>query len=285
MMIVLWNPATRQWKALRLSYKTHENPLMVSLGLGFDSASNDFKVVRIECLYPKGITPDECLQVRANVYSANTDSWKRVKLGFKFHVITTKNDGIVGGVPYWRAFVKDLGDESGFGEVFVRFNVKKGVFDRIPGPKLDVDMTSTTVLVEWKSCLAILVHSPRKEKKLMDVVVFDELQRKWSTMFTIGPIGIPFTRQIQCTEGGKILLENPEGKLLLFDHNTNKVMKEVSIEDARPLSYNAFNYTESLVHLKDMELVTKIEGEFDFHLDPAEEEEMLSGFCSVLSFA
>ncbi|CAH9088350.1 unnamed protein product [Cuscuta europaea] len=284
-MIVLWNPATRQWKAIRLPKDDGGSPILVSVGLGFDSATADFKVVRIVNLRPKGLAPDACLQLMADVYSADRDSWTRVKLGFKFHVTSTRNDAIIGGAPYWRAFAKDLSDPSGFGEVFVRYDVKKGTFSKIRVPVLDVDIHSTTLLVEWRGSLAILAHTPSRKDDMVDVVMLDEKQGKWAKKYSLGPVGVPVAKQIQCSNGEEILVETGEGKLFLFDAKTKK-MKEVYIEDAKPLCYQAFNYSESLVHLKDMGPVTKVEGQFDFTLDSDEEEELVtSQLSSVLSFA
>ncbi|CAA0826734.1 Unknown protein [Striga hermonthica] len=119
--IVLWNPAMKLFKFVGPSKVEFEVPEMVSLGFGFDSKSDDFKVVRIVCLAEK--KKGKSMGVGVEVYSANSDSWKTIEVGFRFKVLSTKNDAIVNGNPYWVVkFDEKGGAESSLGEALVCFD-------------------------------------------------------------------------------------------------------------------------------------------------------------------
>ena len=70
-VVYLWNPSIRRFKRL-----PNSQLLIMSLGIGFDSQNNDFKVVGIPRTFAKSKPPPE-----VEVYSLSSDSWKRVELG------------------------------------------------------------------------------------------------------------------------------------------------------------------------------------------------------------
>lgn len=107
------------FKFLRLSKVDFGVPEIVSLGFGYDDEGADFKVVRIVCLKGKK------MRVGVEVYSSKSDSWKTIKVGFRFELFRTKNDAIVNGNPYWLAKVHE-NDQSGKSHHgLVWFDVKK----------------------------------------------------------------------------------------------------------------------------------------------------------------
>lgn len=85
----------------------------VSFGFGYDIEEDDFKVVRIE--FSRG----ERMEVDADVYTVKSGSWKTIKVGLQFRLMSPTNDAIVGGIPYWVAK-----DDSGKSQI-VWFDMKK----------------------------------------------------------------------------------------------------------------------------------------------------------------
>lgn len=68
--VYIWNPATRESKALP-RHNIRENIMSVSLGFGFDSVGNEFKVVRVVCSFRGPFS--------AEVYSEKRNAWRRVQ--------------------------------------------------------------------------------------------------------------------------------------------------------------------------------------------------------------
>lgn len=270
---VLWNPAMKVSKFVRLSKVDFGVPEKVSLGFGYDAERGDFKVVRIVCLKKKD--KGKSMGVRVEVYSANSDSWKTIKVGFQFRVLWTKNDAIVNGNPYWVARVdENESAKSHLGEVLVWFDVSKMVFNIVPLSTLNLEEGAQVPLVDWKGALAALVYKKNKDRvESVDVWVFDDGEQIWRQDYSLGPIETKVDRLLRCSKNGKILGECPDGKLFLFDPETGCV-KEIVIDEAQPHCFEIYGYTESLAYIKGMgQVVTKKEEEKEEDEDKHEEED------------
>lgn len=128
------------WKAIPLSTKkpVPENLRHVSLGLGFDPVTNDFKVIRIEFFRTK--RSDKL--GRVEVYSARAESWREIKMNFPFYMHQHRCNAIVMGNLYWTAIVKEVGeDDSRFRESMVKFDVINEVFK--------IEIILIRLLVSW----------------------------------------------------------------------------------------------------------------------------------------
>ncbi|KAH6756989.1 hypothetical protein C2S53_009223 [Perilla frutescens var. hirtella] len=255
--IVLWNPAMRLSKFVRLSKVEFGNPDLVSLGFGYDDEEGDYKVVRIVCS-----TTGRKMRVGAEVYSAKSDSWKTIKIGgLQFRVVSTKNDAIVGGDPYWVA--KDVSRKS----QIVWFDVKKMVFKIVPSSNLELGGEGNVEpLMNWKGSLAtILCNEIREseERGSMHVLVFDKDEKIWNMKHIFGPIEMKIYRCLQCSKSGKIVGVRFDGKLFVFDPESGGV-KVVEVEEAQMLSFQIYEYSESLACIDGMEPVkVKVKEEED----------------------
>ncbi|KAL3628752.1 hypothetical protein CASFOL_027798 [Castilleja foliolosa] len=104
--IVLWNPAMKLYKYVRVSgnesfFSSTETE---SLGFEYDAVKDDYKVVRIFCFLEK---EEDEVGVCFEVYSVSTDSWITMVPDFEFRVLLSKNSVIVNGNPYWVAEVEE----------------------------------------------------------------------------------------------------------------------------------------------------------------------------------
>ncbi|CAK9142900.1 unnamed protein product [Ilex paraguariensis] len=261
-MIILWNPATRMYKTIRLpSTKMDRGEVdKVSLGLGFDPVENDYKIVRIMCMTPK---KPKKIQVKVQVYSVNRDSWKVIQDETPFYLIQTRCNAIAKGIPYWTAFIES--EKSEFHEVLLFFDTQKEVFLQGAVPNFPMGEGTNARLVELKDGLASLVYYLSEESNKgagVDVWVLDDCKKSWSKKFSVGPIPFKVERLIQCSKNGEIVAEGTgeivaegtEGKLFLYDPKTNGI-KNISIDKVQAHSYEAFSYTESLVSIKGMKQV------------------------------
>ncbi|PIN15520.1 hypothetical protein CDL12_11834 [Handroanthus impetiginosus] len=279
--IVLWNPTTKLSKFIRLSRVDFGSPDKVSLGFGYDSERSDFKVVRVVCLgkTKKG----KNMGVGVEVYSANSDSWKTIKVDFQFRVLWTNSDVIVNGNPYWVAKVdENESSKNQLGEVLVWFDVTKLVFKIVPLSSLDLKEGAQVPLVDWKGSLGAILSNKNMERvESIDVWVFDDGQKIWTKNHTFGPIEMNVDRFVQCSKNGKkIVGQFRDGKLFVFDPETGLV-KKIVIDEAQSYSFWVCGYSESLAYVKGMQQVVVKKEEKD---EDEEEDDMEGALVDVDGF-
>ncbi|KAM1556372.1 hypothetical protein EV1_039630 [Malus domestica] len=77
--VALWNPSIQKFKTIPLPAIEQQQPssaLHISLGFGYDSVSDDFKLLRIaELVTSKGVF----VSSKVSIYSLKLNSWKRIK--------------------------------------------------------------------------------------------------------------------------------------------------------------------------------------------------------------
>ncbi|KAI3943211.1 hypothetical protein MKX01_027509 [Papaver californicum] len=90
--IVLWNPATRQWRLLPKSADGNPKKGYAHwdfVGLGFDVENKDYKVIQVSFLVPRnnyGVVVGIDVPRKVQLYSLTTDSWSLN--GIYFHAGT-----------------------------------------------------------------------------------------------------------------------------------------------------------------------------------------------------
>ncbi|KAL6575885.1 hypothetical protein OROHE_000356 [Orobanche hederae] len=262
--IVLWNPALRLFKFVRLSKVDFGATELVSLGFGYDEEADDFKVVRIVCLSGRK------LRVGVEVYSTKSDSWKTIKAGFQFRVLSAKNDAVVGGNPHWISKANEKAIDKSH---IVWFDVKKMVFEMVPSLNLQLGGEGNLLpLMDWKGSLAAIMCNETRERDgsgSVYVLVFDKDQKTWNMNHIFGPLDIKMYRCLQCSMFGKIIGVCFDGKLFVFDPKTGHV-KMVEVDEAQMLSFQIYEYNESMVDIKGMQpvVVKKDEEKEEDEVDP-----------------
>ncbi|XVF53401.1 hypothetical protein PTKIN_Ptkin05aG0096600 [Pterospermum kingtungense] len=151
---VLWNPGPKQFKRLvfPLIASTKTNPIwLVSLGFGFDSFNNDYKLVRIVSFKSNDSSPPV---VRAEVYSWRNDVWKEIEESSDLPLICGAQDGVVvNGSLNWVALeLQRLADRK----VVVSFDMGTEVFKTIALPA--VTRLANVKLMSYMGLLAIAVY-------------------------------------------------------------------------------------------------------------------------------
>nr|XP_023876291.1 F-box/kelch-repeat protein At3g23880-like [Quercus suber] len=154
--VYLWNPSIRKFKRLPDTCLTHL--FNVSLGFGFDSQNNNYKVVRISQSTAKPMPPPE-----VEVYSLSSDSWKRVGLGISwrsnvvFHKFNcTLTFPFVSGNLHWMIeMIEGGGQERHFTSMILSFDVNSEKFKELPLPD-DGGSCITKCLTSFKEKLALI---------------------------------------------------------------------------------------------------------------------------------
>lgn len=179
--VALWNPAIRYWKPVALPQnKSWQN---VNVGLGFDKAENDYKII---CIVP---CIDKPGWSRFEIYSVNRDSWEDAdeKGLIPFHPDANyrPSNFIVKDVPYWIGF--DARDMKAIVRILGRIDPSTGLYKIVTCPVRESASVSLG-LVNWKDLVTALVIYPGEyEKQIVDLYVLDENTNKWTKMYSFGP--------------------------------------------------------------------------------------------------
>ncbi|PHT59767.1 hypothetical protein CQW23_02130 [Capsicum baccatum] len=143
-----------------------------------------------------------------------------------------------------------MSDKFGVRVVFMRFDVGKTVFEKLPsiGRRIQhqflVDLEDSLCMLDWD----------HKDDCHTDVRVPDDVDG-WSMKYSVGT-SFRFDQILGCLSNGDILAKNDKGVLFLCDPITSSVTEKFSL-DSKEGSYVIVDYSESLVLFAGMLSVKK----------------------------
>ncbi|KDP37008.1 hypothetical protein JCGZ_06064 [Jatropha curcas] len=122
---VLWNPLTGQEKRLPLNHFS-DFPMNFMAGLGYDSSSDNFKVV-------VGVFDGDTRLTKVAVYNLKTNSWATVENTETRYEFSSNKPGITltNGAPHW---MLRHGDTGGLVNILVYFDLVEENFKELPLP-------------------------------------------------------------------------------------------------------------------------------------------------------
>lgn len=229
----LWNPATQQSKHVPGPTIEHDESIYYSVGFGFDSIADDYKVVRVLEFGGEG-------SIRAEVYSAVEDSWKEVKVELSFYVDFFNCDASVKGVLYWSA-----------GEHLVTYDLNSELFNnKIVLPNVEKTGGSERCIVEFRDSVALCVYYYNGEfNNEISIWTLDDGIGKGSWSKKLSFESLP---QMEGVFGylmaGDNILGKKEKSLILHDPKSQQT-KNLSMPN-QVYTMEVLNYCESLVMLK-----------------------------------
>ncbi|KAL2494532.1 F-box/kelch-repeat protein [Forsythia ovata] len=245
--ISIWNPSTRLFKTLPPG--KYRGPSSISCGFGWDPIANDYKVVRIGSKCEDGKT-------WAEVWSANLESWREIKVDRNFIPLRRVCDVTVEGFAHW--IVKD-GNNTDMNPLVASFDMSTEVLQLVPVPELLLRLVPKTAILvgerrafcmNWKETFALAGRvGPEPEfRKIYQVWTMENSARKepWSKKFTF-QLDVEFDR-LMCSVNGKFVLVRG-GEVILYDIETRETMT-VGIQKDSWLVLQADYYVESLVSIK-----------------------------------
>ncbi|XP_027368000.1 F-box protein At4g22390-like [Abrus precatorius] len=151
--IILWNPLIKRHVQLPVPHFTFETLCGVyisTLGFGFDSKKNDFKVVRI-CYVSFKAPP------KVELYSLNEGSWKVIDASYvELNAVYSGSQCVLHGNVHWLAY-KDMPSDLFQQNYILMFDVVEEKFNTIDYPK-GLGTTSNLDIFVIEYCLSLLEY-------------------------------------------------------------------------------------------------------------------------------
>ncbi|KAJ7962229.1 putative F-box family protein [Quillaja saponaria] len=243
--LCLWNPATKQIR--QLPNTRNESETIRTIGFGYDSNTNDYKVVIINYFDDDDDAFYDNFRVfQAEMYSLSTGCWKKIKSDVDFQDMFMEDSSVtVNGMLFWRVEEEEY-------QFVLSFDMGKEEFRIIVMPD---SIEYCYRIAKFKDSLVLL--SEFYEDAGLGWAVSVDLWvmehncdggQSWSKLFTVGtfykincPVGI-WKNEI-FIQGYKYTEE--ESGMLLCNPTNNEMKILTDIGSAH--LYDVFNYVESLV--------------------------------------
>ncbi|CAK9145180.1 unnamed protein product [Ilex paraguariensis] len=257
--IGLWNPATRAFRALPLCrtklFPRDWIPCHCGFGFGLDPTSDDYKVVWIRrfddgepAKWGPWMDP-----IHVAVYTLSTDSWKDFKGDAPDtyclnSLIESCYDSYLNGVYYWWSTHGKL----------VLFDMGKEEFREIEGPPLIHQDSAYEILALYSGSIALIYshsqvpldswESAEQSSVALWVLMEEEGMGYWIKQLNIGPLH-GMMKPVGVWKNDEVFVETTPGHLLLYNPNTQRVLKDLQILGHRTHSccLHLLIYTESLL--------------------------------------
>lgn len=247
-VISLWNPSTKGYKylpvplynlqACQKAYPATKG--FVSLGFGFDSLSNDYRVVRI---INQGNS-----QVQVELYSANADLWEEIKVQKPILVQRKTCDAFVKDVLYWLSM-------DGLG--LVSFDLRRKAFELISlPPRCEQQDRDIVEVMDFKGSVAMIMYSDvvgYRHSRISLWTMDDECgEISWTKKFTysvVMDIRRVYDPDIyEFLRGGQFLATRLGG-LFVYHDNKTEVLRHARLAP-HEWDVGVYSYTESLVSFR-----------------------------------
>ncbi|KAK8523198.1 hypothetical protein V6N13_113152 [Hibiscus sabdariffa] len=229
--VALWNPSTREFKILPqssiqcppfASYIPYYN-IYIDFGcsgFGYDSQTDDYKVVRFVTIHFGGY--DEVYNgyvefdrnEKVELYSLRSDSWKEISHpGVTAHGPLLINN-YINGFYYWLAVGHYEYEIS-----ILSFDMVTENFSILPLPLPTTSGTYYLALLDFNGLLGALLPQGEGTEKSFDIWV---MNGSWTKQFTIDSVpGVE--RALGFWKNGELFLESSDHELVLFDPSTREL--------------------------------------------------------------
>ncbi|KAE8729775.1 Detected protein of unknown function [Hibiscus syriacus] len=243
--VALWNPSTREFKILPQSTVQRPPGLEYTsfdrLGFGYDSQTDDFKVVIFvsNCFTwenEEGMSIYSHSIDQVELYSLKSDSWKEISFSGVDGYDSSLFNNYVSGFIYWQACTVD--------DLILSFDMVNEKFSTSPLPEFGGSLEQYYLdLLDFNGFLGAIFYPREGTNKSFDLWV---MNGSWTKQFSVESI-LGAERPLGFWKNGELFLESSDQELVLFDP---------SIKELRNLGIHAYQetmrittYVESLVTL------------------------------------
>ncbi|CAK9171077.1 unnamed protein product [Ilex paraguariensis] len=252
--IILWNPSIRKYKSLpspRVTKKTHGSYMFV-LGFGFDSKSNDYKVVRVA--YVKGRNGRDLIPPEVELYALSSGSWRGFNAGAPPYGIygCTWSQAFVNGAVHWIGY--DPCVAKGDCALVVSFDMSDEIFRGMLLPDSLVQCGWDLTVSVFGEMLSVYHYEYGSRKQFCSVWVMKEygVIEAWTKLYSIDLHG-GLQKLIWFRKNEEVILVTVRGKLITYDLNTLQ-MRGLGLRGAIDSVY-VDNYMESLVLVEEQSAI------------------------------
>ncbi|XP_050283044.1 F-box/kelch-repeat protein At3g23880-like isoform X1 [Quercus robur] len=268
---ILWNPCIRKFITLPNPSVTAE--FFCYLAFGFDSRTNDYKVVRIA--YKSDTRYEGAKPPLVEVYSVNEGSWRVTSGGDSYPPkitmsIRPQQAASLNGAVYFVA--NDWGNAQSF--IVLSFDLGDEVFRLICLPYGKFGSDDRIFTSEFKGLLSLICYESWHYIYSIWVMKEYGIVDSWTKQFTID-LNMQYWKVLRFWKNDHVLVQKMQsGGLMLFSYDPeSQQVKNLGFCKSTGCSY-ADNYVENLVLLdKPNEVVPKEESE--------QEEEVQSVGCHI----
>ncbi|KAH7837119.1 hypothetical protein Vadar_009875 [Vaccinium darrowii] len=224
--LVVWNPWTRKSQELPSIKIDFPDSLFlgknISYGFGYDSVSDDYKVVRFVQLYNQPIADTFASEVK--VYNMKSNSWRSIQ-DFPYWFRDYQSRGVlIGSALHWVVSRKPLSDIAKF---IVAFDLAAEDYQLLPLPEYFGEY-SDMHLVELGGCLCTICTCKGFPNDIW-VMKDYRVNESWSKLFSVAPppqAPEPFKFLVPLAyskSGFEVLLIQGGTKLFWYDINRKRI--------------------------------------------------------------
>lgn len=244
--VILWNPSTKKHfvpptAPLRFQGDGFHWCEYIAFGLGYDSVTDDYKIVRNAQFY-QNVREDE-FDSRVQVFSLKTSFWRRTR-DCPFYFKNRRTEGVLASESlHWLACKKPKSDAK---DLIAAFSLGTEEFKEVDQPGYsDKGKELYKYVAVLGGCLSILVHynDAEGEERFngskdshVDMWIMKEygVKESWTKLFTLGnPENIrhlEFVFPLMYSMCGiKLLLNLDEKQFVWFDLSSKKIEDEIKI--------------------------------------------------------
>ncbi|OAY44853.1 F-box protein CPR1 [Manihot esculenta] len=220
----LWNPSVRKIVTIPSPNITLDSggQLFHSLGFGFDSKLDDYKLVRVVYMEDNNFGID--IPPLVEIYSLRRRCWRLIRHDLKYFNTASAQSAFVNGACHWAAYKPKNG--NGVCNVIVSFALGEEAFGEMLVPKCLVDKYLFMDVAAFDgSLLLVPFHEMTGEEDWFSVWMMKKYGdvESWIKLFNISHLeGIQ--RLVAVRPNGKFLLAKEDGKLVFYDPNTEEIL-------------------------------------------------------------
>ncbi|CAN0826394.1 F-box/kelch-repeat protein At3g06240 [Linum grandiflorum] len=222
--IVLWNPSIGKTFNLPLpglTFDTH-GAFEALLGFGFDSATQDYKVVRILRLLER-----DDLEIEVEVFSLKSRSWKRIvsPRAPQYSIVERGSQAFVNGSVHWVATIRNEGNGRDK-NLIVGFQLGDERFRELQLPE-SLEMESPiflTVSPYMDSTIAVFRRNylTRSDTEIWVMSEYGSVD-SWVRLLTVGMYENGVPRALGFRSNGDVLFELSGGEIVSGDPESFEV--------------------------------------------------------------
>ncbi|KAK9016771.1 hypothetical protein V6N11_079265 [Hibiscus sabdariffa] len=235
---LLWNPSIQ--KCISLPRPRFSDDVQINFGFGFDSITNDYKLVII------GFEKDDAW-IKPFLFSLNENCWKRVNAIPPDYTFDPGEISVpfVNGAVHWIGYQKR--NNVGFTNVILGFDLSAEEFFEISLPEslIGLGPMDLSTMKYGESSIAVLKRDSENEHELWVMKEYGVVG-SWTKVLKLNRKWCP--NILGCGENGEVLVELDYGKLPSLDLNCQQ-MELHGVEVTTNLISLEGSYVESLVLL------------------------------------